>query len=95
MINPDVIFRVKLSFSTKTGYPIEIIIVDSSNILSIEMTQEYKYSLSQIKFDFCHGEHDVHEKLAKEVYIGESAGVITGSFSKWWFLKRFYEEQLK
>ena len=89
LINSNERFRVQVTFSTKTGYPIEVSIIDNSNILSDTTKEEYKSILFKIQFDFCHSAHDVHWKPAREVFIGESAGFTSSSVYVWWYRKNF------
>lgn len=87
LVKKDVKFRVRINFSTKTGFPSEILIIDSSNVLSDEKKIEYKFLLSEIQFYLCHNEHDMYDKPAKDIFIGESTSIFTSFFSTWWYMK--------
>lgn len=92
LIKENVKFRVLVKFNTDTGYPKEILIIDSLNVLSNEKKEEYKSLLFKTKFYLCHNEHDVHKKTAREVGM---TGIDAGRFSTWWSKKHRANNALK
>lgn len=81
----DVYFKVHVTWSMETGYTNEVMIIDKSDVLSDQIKEDYKSILFSHRFVYlCHSEHDVYDKMTRDVIKGENMGLLTGNFHVWW-----------
>ena len=78
-------FKVSVTWSMETGYTNKVVIIDRLSVLPDEIKEDYRSILFSYRFIYlCHSEHDVYDKMTRDVIKGENMGILTGNFHVWW-----------